>query len=153
MISVYFGDDKSAVLNIDEYFKHSYRREWFDDPIVQEMVKDVDSSTVVSSECINSPVLGQIPPVMLSGGVKALICLYKLDDFLVDLIVCGDNCEKWISWISQQKDIRVSMSGYDLTFKEYPISGVCENDNSIISNSKDWIHKMCAMAGEVENER
>lgn len=32
------------------------------------MIKDIDDSEVLSGECINSPVLGQIPPERLSGG-------------------------------------------------------------------------------------
>ena len=153
MISVYFGNDKSAVLNIDVFFNNVFYEEWLDDPLVREMIKDVDNSDVLSNQCIQSPVLGQIPPERLSGGVKALICLYKMDDFLVDLIVCGENCEKWISKISQLKDIRVSMSGYDLTFKGLEISGVCENDGSLIRNSEDWTEKMLDMVGEICNER
>ena len=153
MISVYFGNDTTAVLNIDAYFNHVYKAEWFDDNFVKEMVKDVDNSTVLSRYCIQSPILGQIPPERLSGGVKALICLWKMDKCLIDLIVCGENCERWLSEISQRKDIRVSMSSYDLTFKGYPIQGICENDNSTINNSTDWVVKMCDMAGEPENER
>lgn len=153
MVSVYFGNDTSAILNIDLYFNHVYRAEWLDDDLVKQMIKDVDNSTVLSNQCIQSPVLGQIPPERLSGGVKALICLLKLDDCLIDLVVCGENCEKWISEIAKKKDIRVSMSGYDLTFKGYEISGICENDNSVIRDYRDWIQKMCDMAGEIENER
>ena len=153
MISVYFGNDKSAILDIDIFFNNVFYYEWLDDPLVRELIKDVDNSDVLSNQCIQSPILGQIPPERLSGGVKALICLYKMDEFLVDLIVCGENCEKWISKISQLKDIRVSMSGYDLTFKGLEIKGVCENDGSLIRSSEDWTEKMLDMAGEICNER
>ena len=40
------------------------------------------------------------------------------------------------------KDIEVDMSGVDLTFKNYGISGICLNDNSTISDYKDWIRSM-----------
>lgn len=153
MISVYFGHDKEAILSVDAYFNNVFEYEWLDDPFVREMIKDIDKSEVLSNQCIQSPVLGQIPPEKLSGGVKTCIMLYKLDNFLVDLIVCGENCQKWLSKIFDIKDCRVTMSGYDLTFKGYKISGVCENDNSVINNCEDWIDKMCDMAGEIENER
>lgn len=154
MVSVYFGNDTRAVLNIDSYFNHTFRHEWLNDPIVKQMIKDIDNSEVLSEYCIQSPVLGQIPPERISGGVKTCILLWKLDDFLVDLITCGENCQEWLSYIFSHKDVvRVSMSGYDLDFEGLEISGICENDNSVINNSYDWVDKMCEMAGDPKNER
>lgn len=153
MVSVFFGLDKTAVLNVDVYFNNVFEYEWLDDELVRDMVKDIDNSVVLSNQCIQSPVLGQIPPERLSGGVKTCIMLYKLDKFLPDLVVCGENCETWLSKIFTLKDCRVAMSGYDLTFKGLTIEGVCENDGSIINNATDWVNKMCDMVGELENER
>lgn len=154
MVSVYFGYDNNAVLNVDAYFDHAFKNEWLRDKVVQKMIKDIDNSDVLSEYCIQSPVLGQIPPEKLSGGVKACILLWLLDDIVVDLTACGENCEDWLVYIFNNKDkVRVSMSGYDLTFKNKSIYGVCENDNSSIRDYNDWIIKMCEMAGESENER
>ena len=41
------------------------------------MILDIDKSKVISANCIESPILGQITPRLLSGGVKALILMYK----------------------------------------------------------------------------
>lgn len=153
MVSVYFGYDKNAVINVDTFFNNVFEYSWLDDLNVRKMIKDIDNSDVLSNQCIKSPVLGQIPPERLSGGVKTCIMLYKMDDFIPDLIVCGENCEYWLSWIFNTKDVRVVMSGYDLSFKNKQISGVCENDNSTITNSKDWVEKMCDMVGDEYNER
>lgn len=43
------------------------------DPVVKQMVLDIDNSEVISNGAIKSPVLGIISPTALSGGVKALI--------------------------------------------------------------------------------
>lgn len=154
MISVFFGFDKEANLSVDIFFNHVFRYEWLDDPFVREMIKGIDNSIVLSNQCIQSPVLGQIPPEKLSGGVKTCIMLYKMDDFYTDLIVCGENCEPWLVKIFNAKEIvKVSMSGYDLRFKGLPIRGICENDGSEIKNSDDWVRKMCDMVGEPGNER
>ncbi len=59
------------------------------------MIKDVDDSDVLSRECIKSPVLGQIPPERLSGGVKTLLLMLNEPDKIFNAFVCGDNCEKW----------------------------------------------------------
>lgn len=143
MIKVQFGFDKDCIRDIDLYFDNVYDDKWLDDDLVKNMISDVDSSQVASRQCIISPVLGQIPPERLSGGVKALICLYKLPEVYIDLIVCGSNCEKWIAEISSLKDIHVGMSGYDLTFDGLDIKGICLNDHSTIANAEEWTIKMC----------
>ena len=153
MVSVYFGFDKNAVLSVDIRFNNVFEYTWLDDPLVREMIKDIDNSVVLSNQCIQSPILGQIPPEKLSGGVKTCIMLLKDDTFMPDLIVCGENCEPWLSKIFEIKDCKVTMSGYDLEFRNLPIRGICENDGSVINNYHDWVDKMCDMAGEPENER
>jgi hypothetical protein len=74
--------------------------------------------------------------------------MYKYPESYIDLIVCGSNCEKWISEISNLSDIHAGMSGYDLTFDNTEIKALCLNDNSLITNSKEWIIKMCKFVGE-----
>jgi len=141
MIKVYFGHRKDTVYNIDVYFDNIYGKEWFDDEFVQSMLLDVDHSKCTGCASIVNPIFGQITPEEISGGVKALIVLYKTDT-VVDLVNCGENCQSWISKIASMKDIEVDMSGVDLTFKNYGISGICLNDNSTIADYKDWILKM-----------
>ena len=75
MLYISFKETEHTLRGIDGYFNYNYEEEWFDNDLVKQMVKDVDKSDVISSECIKSPVLGQIPPMKLSGGVKVLIVL------------------------------------------------------------------------------
>ena len=141
MLKVYFGHRRDTVYNIDVYFDNTYEKEWFDDKFVQAILKDVDHSECTNYSNIVNPILGQIIPEKISGGVKALIVLYKTDT-VVDLVNCGENCQSWISKIASMKDIEFDMSGVDLTFKNYGISGICLNDNSTIADYKDWIRSM-----------
>lgn len=71
------------------------------------MIKGIDNSDVISAYCIQSPVLGQIPPTKLSGSVKALILLYKQPELEIYATSCGDNCAKWIIEISKIQDIHI----------------------------------------------
>mgnify|MGYP005809715391 FL=1 len=73
------------------------------------MIKDVDDSDVLSGECINSPVLGQIPPERLSGGVKTLLLMLNEPDKIFNASTCGDNCAKWILEIGKQKDLTINL--------------------------------------------
>lgn len=147
MINVYFGYDSESIRDIDLYFDNVYDERWLEDDLVQRMIKDIDASDVISGACIESPVLGQIPPERLSGGVKALIVLRQMEDAYLDLIVCGPNCEKWLVEISRDKDIHVSMSGYDLKFIDYPIVGKCINDDTLFEGSREWMLKMEKFVG------
>ncbi len=146
MINVRFGFDEDCIRDIDLYFDNVYEEIWLDDELVKEMIFDVDKSEVKGNQLIISPVLGAIPPEKLSGGIKALICMYKTDAY-IDLIVCGANCEKWIVQIAEEKDITVGMSGYDLSFDNVEIEAICLNDESKITNYKDWILKMNKFVG------
>lgn len=146
MVRVLFGDDfgdDKTILDIDTYFNNVYEDEWLDDDIVKQMVKDIDKSEL-KGLCVISPVLGSISVRDLSGSVKGLICLLKDDnkEEFIDLVVFGENCEKWLAYIFNHRDVQVCMTGYHLFFKEHEITGVCLNDNTEIKNSEDWQDKL-----------
>ena len=154
MLSIFFGYDENAVLSVDTYFNNTYDDEWLDDPFVREIIRTVDHSEVQSRQCILSEVLGQIPPERLSGGVKALILMYKEEDFYTDLIVCGADCENLILDMAEQKNITCSLSGYDVSFKnlgdmKHTVPIRCINDGSLMKTHNDFVLKMLEYAGEM----
>ena len=55
MLNIFYGDMKEAVYNTASYFKYDYEESWIIDPMVKEMIQDVDSSTVIDSGIIDSP--------------------------------------------------------------------------------------------------
>lgn len=61
---------RNSIYNTSVYFKNSYESEWFDSELAKEIVRDVDHSDVLSGECIQSPVLGQIPAGTFVGRCK-----------------------------------------------------------------------------------
>ena len=77
MLTIVYGEVDEAISDPDTYFNHTYSKKWFDDSFVKEMIRAVDKSEVLSSHAIESPILGIIPTSKLSGGVKALILVYK----------------------------------------------------------------------------
>lgn len=152
MIKVAFGYDSESILDIDMYFDNTYQDEWLEDENVKQIIKDIDRSDVLSPSCIQSPVLGQIPVTSISGGAKTLICLLKDDEAYIDLVNCGENCEDWIVKIGQMKDIKFSLSGCDLVFKNKPIMGVCLNNNTVMNNWKEWTKTMVMYSDSVYRE-
>ena len=97
------------IYNTSLYFKNTYEKEWLLSEDVQRMIEDVDSSKVLSSSAIDSPVLGIIPPTSLSGGVKTLILIDKVPDKLFNASNCGDNCAKWLLEMGRKKDITINL--------------------------------------------
>lgn len=94
MLYITFGDTEDMIRDCKLYFDYNYEPEWLDDPLVREMIKDVDKSEVISRNIINSPVLDEITPKELSGGVKTLILMLKEPDTVFYASNCGDNCAK-----------------------------------------------------------
>ncbi len=109
MLYITLDETEKTLYTVNDYFNmHINRSGWLDDPLVREMIIDVDRSNVLSANCIQSPVFGQIPPQRLSGGVKALILMLKTDKEIW-ATACGDNCSKWILEISKHKNLHICL--------------------------------------------
>ncbi|MDT3844122.1 MAG: DUF4869 domain-containing protein [Bacillota bacterium] len=109
MLNIYYGDMEEVIYNTSSYFKFNYDPKWFEDPNVVAMVRDVDQSVVLGNGAIDSPVLGVIAPVSLSGGVKTLILIDKVADKVFNASNCGDNCAEWLLRIGKEKDVTVNL--------------------------------------------
>lgn len=109
MLTIIYGDVENSIYNTNVYFKNTYEPEWIESELAKKIIKDVDDSDVLSGECIKSPVLGQIPPERLSGGVKTLLLMLNEPDKIFNASTCGDNCAKWILEIGKQKDLTINL--------------------------------------------
>ena len=109
MLNIFYGDMPEAIYNTAVYFKNVYEDEWITDPLSREMIADVDKSVVLGSGIIDSPVLGKIPPLRLSGGVKTLMLIDHMPEQIFNASTCGDNCAKWLLKIGEEKDITVNL--------------------------------------------
>ena len=109
MLTIVFGEVERAIYNTAVFFKNSFEPEWLEKELAKEMILDVDRSEVLSPYCIQSPVLGQIPPEMLSGGVKTLLLILNRTDKIFNASTCGDNCAKWIFKRAEYKDITINL--------------------------------------------
>jgi hypothetical protein len=120
-----------AVYNTAVFFKNDYEDEWIVDPFVREMIRDVDRSEVLDSGVIDSPVLGKIPPLNLSGGVKTLILVKYEPSRVFNASTCGDNCAKWLLRIAETEDRTVNLR-HIMDFGEEPFAIRVLNNNSIV---------------------
>lgn len=138
MLNIFYGNMPEAVYNTAAYFKYDYEDSWIVDSFVKEMILDVDRSTVMDSGVIDSPVLGKIPPLGLSGGVKTLI-LVKFDtEKIFNVSTCGDNCAKWLLKIAQQEDRTVNLR-HLMDFGPDPFTIRILNTNQIVHSMKELV--------------
>lgn len=126
MLYIKFTHDEDYIHGIDSFFNHSYEDEWFEDPIVKQIVKDIDNTEIVSPNLAISPVLGPIPPTKISGGSKAVIQMLKRPVIISNITgkqlahpgnSCGDNCASWIYKISKMRDILLHLT-YNMKFPD-----------------------------------
>lgn len=138
MLNVFYGDMPEAVYNTAAYFKYDYEDAWIVDPFVKEMILDVDKSTVLDSGVIDSPVLGKIPPLGLSGGVKTLI-LVKFDtEKIFNASTCGDNCAKWLLKIAEKEERTVNLR-HLMDFGKEPFELRIVNTGQVVHSMKELV--------------
>ena len=92
--------------------------------------------SISSPRCIENEVLGQISPLYLSRGVKALIILLKEPDVEVWATACGDNCAKWIVKIGELKDINIVLE--HVMYFDGDFNAICVNGGEKISCLNDY---------------
>lgn len=109
MLNIYFGDMPEAIYNTEVYFKNTYQEQWLRDDFAKRVIKAVDKSEVLDTHLIKSPVLGLIPPAMLSGGTKTLLLIKNNPDMVFNASTCGDNCAKYILEIARERDITINL--------------------------------------------
>lgn len=146
MLYITLGEKEGMVRDTKVYFDYNYEEEWLDDDLVKEMVLDVDKSTVISHNHIVSPVLGDITPKDLSGGVKTLILMLKEPDLITYASNCGNNCSKWILKVAALQDVHIAL-GYIMDFGNSGdiMNAIIENDGTVIKTVEDFDFKAIEM--------
>ena len=138
MLNIFYGDMPDAVYNTASYFKVFYEDEWITDPFVKDMILDVDKSVVLDSGVIDSPVLGKIPPLGLSGGVKTLILVKFNISKVFNASTCGDNCAKWLLKIANTEDRTINLR-HLMDFGKEPFTVRILNTNQVVHSMRELV--------------
>ena len=140
MLKIYFGDMDKAIYNTEIYFKNDYDPEWLNDPVVKEMILDVDNSVVLSSGAVDSPVMGIIPPTGLSGGVKTLILILKEPEKVFNASNCGDNCAGWLLRMGNERDVIINLR-HIMDFGDEAFEIYVMNDHVVVTDMMELLKK------------
>ena len=117
------------------FFKNRYEDEWLLNDFAKEIVKDIDKSEIIDANVIQSPVLGNISPLQLSGGVKTLILMKHMPGKIFNASTCGDNCAKWILSLAKEQDFTINLH-HVMNF------GTGEFEIRILNDNKFVVHTM-----------
>ena len=148
----YCGGNVEVLTDAPRYFDNVWEDEWLEDPLVKQMIKDVDNSEVISPHLIESPVLGPIGPKDISGGVKVLILLLKDTSFIYNISNCGDNCAKWILEIGKQQDVTINLRHMMSFGKDTEFDIKIKNGNEIVHSMRELIPIASQYLNEMKQE-
>ena len=138
MLHIFYGDMPEAIFNTAVFFKNSYDDEWIVDAFSRQMIADVDSSTVLGTGVIDSPVLGKIAPERLSGGVKTLMLVKFMSETVFNASTCGNNCAKWLLKIAENEDRTINLRNImDFGKGEFDIHII--NDDKIVHSMEELL--------------
>ena len=138
MLNIFYGNMPEAIFNTAVYFKNTYDDSWITDEFAKEMILDVDKSTVLGNAVIDSPVLGKISPLALSGGVKTLILIKNEPNKVFNASTCGDNCAKWLLKMSEDKEVTINLR-HLMDFGENNFRIKVLNTNQIANNMGELV--------------
>ena len=138
MLNVFLGTMPEAVYNTAIFFKNDYEDEWITDPLVKEMIRDVDKSEALYSGVIDSPILGKIPPLSLSGSVKTLILVLFEPERVFNASTCGDNCAKWLLKIAETEDRTINLR-HIMDFGEGSFSIRILNTGDVVHSMREFV--------------
>ncbi len=138
MLSTYLDDMDNAIFHPPTFFDNTYENEWITNPLSKKMILDVDKSTVIGTHLIESPVLGPISTLQLSGGVKTLMLMAFDENNNVFNATCGDTCAKWILEISNHKDLTINLR-HIMNFGKKPFEAKILNTGQIVHNILEFV--------------
>lgn len=137
-VGITFGSTPEEIYNTTVFFRNQFDPAWMRDELNQRMIRDVDRSTVQGEYSIISPVLGNISPFMLSGGVKTLILIHEMPDRIFNASNCGDNCAKWILKIGRATDFDITLH-HIMDFGGRRFHFYITNDKNTVSTMGEYI--------------
>ena len=137
MLNIFFGDMPEAIYNTEVYFKNTYQDQWLEDDFAKRGIEKGDKSQVLDTHLIKSPVLGLIPPVMLSGGTKTLLLIKNNPDLVFNASTCGDNCARFILELARQRDVTINLRHIMRFGKRFKATVL--NDGVVVDNMEQLI--------------
>lgn len=107
--NLYNGDD--YVGEPDPYFDYEFDFENLLTDFSKEVMLKCSGGVVpITSGVLRRPNGMTIPPSCLSSGAKNVLCMKYMEDYMYEMVWCGENCESYVNSICNEKDVRICTS-------------------------------------------
>lgn len=140
MLYIHTKKPEKCIVAVDAYFDHHKKTEWFSNPDVVRVIKEIDNTDVEKGQILVSPVFGYMSPDRLSGGCKAVILMIVQDEAVVRATGCGDNCGSLIVEISKDKDVHIWLQ-YIMEFP-YEMEAIFPESGVHVHNRPEYVKEM-----------
>lgn len=140
MLNIYFGNMENVIFNTSVYFDNTYLDSWLEDDFTKKVIKDIDKGEILGVNCINTKILGAIPPTKIAGGTKTVLLMNFDDSKIFNASTCGDNCAKWILRIAQKKDLTINLR-HIMNFGKEKFTAKILNSGKIINTREEYIEE------------
>lgn len=142
MLSIYWGVTDDCCYYIDDEYQEAVELEWlFNDPLVQNIIADIDNCSFNGVGCVDldNPAIN-FSIYELSTGSKGLILLVKdnYDSIRIWGTAFGDNCSKWLLKIAEDRDIILELE-YFLQFPKDDFKAYSLHQNRPFTNYMDYM--------------
>ena len=139
MLHVHVGSLPNEVKSPRQLFKARFDTELLMTDWSRYVVRTIDKSEVFDRNVIISPVLGGIPPDMLSTGCKVLLMMKYMGDYVFRASNMGENCWPLLKDICDERDILVTMMSLTGIFKGGGFTeAVIENSGVVCHSALDF---------------
>lgn len=98
-------DPKTIRVDSRDFFSIEKKVEWFQDPFVQQIIREVDHAECEEGFVLRNEEGVAIPPEYLSTGAKTAICVYEFPDLIFNATQMGDNALNFVLQLSLERDI------------------------------------------------
>lgn len=144
MLSIYWGVTEECHYYIDAEFEEVYEMSWFEDPLAQEIIADIDHCSFNGFGCIDldDPEI-RFSVTELSTGSKGLLMLMYLagtEDsvFRIWGTAFGDNCSPWLLRLAEDRDFVLELE-HLLEFPEENFRGYSLHQNREFKDYQDYL--------------
>ena len=116
MLNITFGRENykggNFERNCNYYFRFHHKPEWFQVPIIQRIIKEVDHSDVVLGEALVNQYGVGYSVETLCTGTKCLCCIYFCPEACFNISLMGDNCLPFLIEMAKEKDLMCVMEHF-----------------------------------------
>lgn len=142
---------EGCIVRVTPYFNLHKEKEWFADPFVKKVIKDIDDCIAVKDEYIESPIWGGMSPERLSTGVKALILMRMLPGANIYATKCGDNCASYIIELSKMQDVTITLQ-HSMPFHQ-DFDAIMMETGKEVHTLRDYLKESLVLRGVIKPER